>query len=65
LDAHVPRSGYTTGDDGTFVLFFDNVTGRSQVVTLVVSHPSFAKPQSIDVTVLRGATVSVSVDMSS
>jgi hypothetical protein len=65
LDAHVPRSGYTTGTDGSFVLFFDSVKGRSQVVSLIVSHPSFANPKSIDVTVLRGATVSMSIDMSS
>jgi hypothetical protein len=65
LDAHVPRSGYTTGDDGTFVLFFDGATGSSQVVTLVVSHPSFPKPKSVNVTVLQGLTSSVNVDMSS
>jgi len=64
LDAHVPRSGYTTGNDGTFVLFFDDISGRSQTVTLIVTHPSFPKPKVVDVTVLRGATVSVDIDMS-
>ena len=69
LDAHVPRSGYVTGSggtsDGTFVLYFDNIGAKSQVVSLSVSHPSFPNPKSIDVTVLRGSTVSVNVDMSS
>lgn len=69
LNAQVPRSGYVTGSDGTsdgrFVLFFDSVTRRSQVVSLIVSHASFPNPKSINVTVLRGATVSISVDMSS
>jgi hypothetical protein len=63
LDAHVPRSGYTTGNDGTFVLYFDSIGGQSQIVSLTVSHSSFQKPKSIDVTALRGATVSVNVDM--
>jgi hypothetical protein len=64
LDAHVPRSGYTTGNDGTFVLFFDDIKGRSQIVTLLATHPRFPKPKSQDVTVLRSATVSVPIDMS-
>lgn len=65
LDAHVPRSGYVTGSDGMFVLYFDSIRGRSQVVSLTVSHPSFQNPKPIDVTVLRGSTVPVNVDMSS
>ena len=65
LYAIVPRSGYTTGADGTFVLFFDDISGLSQVETLIVTHPSYAKAKLLDVTVLRGATVSVSIDMSS
>jgi hypothetical protein len=65
LDAHVPRSGYTTGSDGTFVLFFDDVGGRGQPVQLLVSHPSFPNPKSVTVNVLRGYTVSIDVDMSS
>lgn len=64
LNVHLPRSGYTTGVDGTFVLYFAAVKGQSQVVTLTASHPNYPKPKSTDVTVLRGATVSVSVDMS-
>jgi hypothetical protein len=65
LYAIVPRSGYTTGADGTFVLFFDDINGLSQVETFIVTHPSYAKAKLLDVTVLRGATVSVSIDMSS
>ena len=65
LDAHLPRSGYVTGSDGTFVLYFDDIAAKSQVVSLSVSHPSVPNPKSIDVTVLRGSTVSVNVDMSS
>ena len=65
LDVHVPRSGYTTGADGTFVLVFDDIQGLSQVETLIVTHPSYPKPKLLDVTVLRGATVSVDIDMSS
>jgi hypothetical protein len=65
LDAHVPRTGYVTGSDGTFVLYFDNIAAKSQVVSLTVSHTSFPNPKSIEVTVLRGSTVSVNVDMSS
>ena len=65
LDAHVPRSVYTTGADGTFVLFFDDIAGLSQVRTVVVTHPSYPIAKLLDVTLLRGATVSVSIDMSS
>jgi hypothetical protein len=65
LDAHVPRSGYVTGSDGTFVLYFDNIAGKSKVVSLIVSHRRFPNPKSIDVTVLRGSTVSVKIDMTS
>jgi hypothetical protein len=65
LYAIVPRSGYTTGADGTFVLFFDDISGLSQVMTLTFTHPSYPQAKSLDVTVLRGATVSVAIDMSS
>jgi hypothetical protein len=65
LYAIVPRSGYTTGADGTFVLFFDDISGLSQVKTLTFTHPSYPQGKSLDVTVLRGATVSVAIDMSS
>jgi IPT/TIG domain len=64
LDALVPRSGYTTGADGTYVLFFDNVGGSGETVTLIVSHPSYPNPKSISVAVLRGATVTANIDMS-
>lgn len=68
LAAHVPRSGYTTGADGTFVLYFDEqefdaITGRSQTVTLIVTQQGNPKQTSQDVTVLRGATVSVDIDV--
>jgi hypothetical protein len=65
LDAHVSRSGYTTGKDGTFVLFFDDVKGLSQVKTFAVTHPGYPKAKSLDVNVVRGSTVSFSIDMSS
>jgi len=64
LDALVPRSGYTTGADGMFVLFFDDVSGSSETVTLIVSHPSYPNPKSISVTVLRGVTFTANIDMS-
>lgn len=65
LHALVPRSGYTTGPDGTFVLFFDNIPGRSQDQILIATHPGYPNPKLVDVTVLRGGTVSVDIDMSS
>jgi hypothetical protein len=65
LDAHVPRSGYVTGSDGAFVLFFDDVSGHGQPVTLLVSHPSFPNPKPVTVNLQRGYTVSVNIDMSS
>jgi hypothetical protein len=65
LDVHVPRSGYTTGTDGTFVLFFDDVGGQSQTVTVLASHPKFPKAKHVVVTVLRGATVSANIDITS
>ena len=64
LDAHVPRSGYITAADGTFVLFFDDISGLSQVRTVVVTHPSYPNAKLLDVTLLRGATVSASIDIS-
>jgi hypothetical protein len=68
LHAHVPRSGYTTGADGTFVLYFDEeqfdaIQGRSQKVTLIVTRQGSAKQTKQDVTVLRGATVSADIDI--
>jgi hypothetical protein len=65
LHAFIPRNGYTTGSDGAFVLFFNDIQGRSQTETLVVTHPSYPNPKRLDVTVLRGITVSVEIDMSS
>jgi hypothetical protein len=65
LHAHVSRSGYTTSKDGTFVLFFDDVKEPRQTKTLTVSHPACPKAKSVDVTVVRGSTVSFSIDMSS
>lgn len=68
LHAHVPRSGYTTGSDGTFVLHFDQqefdaITGRSQTLTLLVTQQGNPQQKSQDVTVVRGATVSVDIDI--
>jgi hypothetical protein len=65
LDAHVPRGGYTTGPDGAYVLFFDDIRGRTQNVTLIGIHPQFPKAKLQDVTVQRGATVSVDIDLTS
>ncbi len=66
LDAHVPRSGYTTGADGAFVLYFDDISGGSgQTVSLIVTHPSFPHPVQRNVLVVRGATASVDIDMAS
>jgi hypothetical protein len=64
LDAYVPRSGYITGADGTFVLFLHDVAGRGQTVTLIVSHPSFPDRKLVNVNVQRGATVLVDIAMS-
>jgi IPT/TIG domain len=68
LHAHVPRSGYTTGADGTFVLYFDDdeydaIQGQSQKVTLIVTQQGSPKQTKQDVTVLRGATVSTNIDI--
>ena len=68
LHAHVPRSGYITGSDGTFVLYFDRqefdaITGRSQTVTLLVTQQGNPQQKSQNVTVVRGATVSVDIDI--
>lgn len=65
LDAYVPRSGYTTGADGTFVLFFEDVNGRGQPVTVVISHPRFPNPKAVTVNLQRGYTVSLNVEMKS
>jgi hypothetical protein len=64
LNAIVPRNGYTTASDGMYVLFFDDLAGSSETVTLLVSHPSYPNPKSIRVTVMRGATVTTNIDMS-
>jgi hypothetical protein len=68
LHAHVPRSGYTTGIDGTYVLYFDEdefdaIAGRSQTVTLVVTRPGSPAQTKQGVTVIRGATVSCDIDI--
>jgi hypothetical protein len=64
LEAHVPWSGYTTGADGCFVLFFDDLKERTQSITLVATHPRFSTPTTANVIVQRGATVSIEIDMS-
>jgi len=68
LHAHVPRSGYTTGADGTYVLYFDSgefdaIPGSGLTVTLVVTRPGAANQTTQDVSVLRGATVSSDIDI--
>lgn len=56
-----PR-GYTTGDDGEYVLYFNHVVGRVQTVTLVASKAG--KPDvSTVVDVLRGMTVTLDFKM--
>jgi hypothetical protein len=55
-------AGFTTRDSGEFVLFFDDVPGRSQSATIVASCPG--KPDvSATVTLLRAATVSLDMVM--
>jgi hypothetical protein len=68
LHALVPRSGYTTGTEGSYVLYFDEdefdaITGRSQTVTLIVTRPGSPAQTMQDVTVIRGATVSSDIDI--
>jgi hypothetical protein len=65
LVAHVPRSGYISGDDGTFVLVFDEVSARGETVSLSASHIGYPNAKSVNVFVQRGATSSISIDMSS
>ncbi|MBV9759626.1 MAG: IPT/TIG domain-containing protein [Acidobacteriaceae bacterium] len=65
MHAHVPRSGYLTGDDGAFVLFFDSLKGRVQTITLMISHPSYSTTKSVSVAVMQGTTASIHIDMSS
>jgi hypothetical protein len=56
-----PR-GYTTGDDGEYVLYFDHVVGRVETVTLVASRAG--KPDvNARVDVLRGLTISLDFKM--
>jgi hypothetical protein len=51
-------NGYQTGDDGEYVLYFDQIVNRAENVTLVASKSG--KPNvSMAVNVLRGLTVSV------
>jgi len=65
LHGFAERRGYRTGADGAFVLFFDDVAGSSRTEKLIVTHPDYPNPKVLDITVLRGATVSANVDMAS
>jgi len=55
-------SGYTTGDDGEYVLYFNHVVGRVQTVTLVASKAGKPDVNTV-VDVLRGMTVTVDFKM--
>jgi len=55
-------SGFTTGPSGEYILFFDDVTGRSQAATIVASYPG--KPDvTLAITLVRAATVSLDLVM--
>jgi hypothetical protein len=62
LDAYVPRNGYTTGVDGTFVLLFDDLAKATETVQLAVTLPGVANQKLQSVTVQRDTTVSVAID---
>jgi hypothetical protein len=53
---------YTTRDDGQFVLYWKDAPGIPQKVTINARHANMADA-NVDVTVLRGLTVSVTIDM--
>lgn len=53
---------YLTADDGQFVLFWKDAPGVPQVVTLNVKHAGLADA-NVNITLVRGLTVSVTVDM--
>lgn len=58
--ASVRRSGdanaYLTGDDGEYVLFFFDIPGTGQALTIQATHPQHA-PANTNVTSIRGMTV--------
>lgn len=53
---------YTTGDDGQFALYWKDAPGIPHKVTINAKHANMADA-NVDVTVLRGLTVSVTIDM--
>jgi hypothetical protein len=53
---------YTTGADGQFVLFLSSPPGLPQTVTVNAKHAGLADGNA-NVTVLRGLTVSVTINM--
>ena len=53
---------YVTAGDGQFVLFWKDAPGVPQTVTVNVKHAALADA-NVNVTVVRGQTVSVTVDM--
>ena len=65
--AAVSRAGgtepaYATGADGQFVLFFPQLVGSSQAVTIRAEHPVHGT-QDAAVTLLRGRTVSLRFEL--
>jgi hypothetical protein len=67
LNATVQQVGstdpaYVTAGDGQFVLFWKDAPGVPQTVTVNVKHAGLADG-NVNVTVVRGLTVSVTVDM--
>ncbi len=53
---------YVTDKDGQFVLYWQDAPGIPQVVTLNVTAPSLP-PKNQNLTVMRGLTVSITIDM--
>jgi hypothetical protein len=69
----VPGSGTTnnsavnpstlTDENGEFALFFNNVSGMGQAVTIQATYPLRPQPVQLQVTLQRGATVSIQIVM--
>lgn len=54
--------GYTTASDGQFVLYLSNPPGLPQSVTVTATHAGLATGSAV-VTVMRGLTVSATINM--
>lgn len=52
-----------TDENGEFALFFNNVSGMGQAVTIQATHPLRPQPVQLQVTLQRGATVSIQIVM--